>query len=165
MTTPPRPPRPRHRRSDASLLADLFTERADLTTIATRHAMSLKLLAVWAQRPRITQLLAALIHLADDRADLALARARADAAHAMRRLATSDSDPDLARKAGLDLLKLPRKPARDPDNLPSAADLLSSTNPARTFDHDALRALLESAGAHSDPASDPSSPPHQDHQP
>jgi len=116
--------------SDA-MLEDLATRRGGLASIARRHALSLADLAARIAEPGAQRALRALAALADERASLRLATARIDAADALRRLALDDESKETARKACVDLLRLPT-------DAPAAhADRPSDDGPGRDQSRDA----------------------------
>ena len=102
------------------LIQSLAQGEQDLHTLATKHGMSLIEMSRWIDEPRQAKLLDALEQLNDSRTSLLVAAARADAASALRRMATAESN-ELARKACVDLLKLQRDPAPRADAVAIAA--------------------------------------------
>ncbi|MEO1130506.1 MAG: hypothetical protein AAFX05_12490 [Planctomycetota bacterium] len=119
----------------ASIIEDLCLDGLSLLEVAERRGMDLPGLTRWAGQPHVRSLLQALRGLSDTRTALVSARARTDAAHALRRLALDGETRETARKACVDLLRL----------APDAITLVSDPpdQPAPPGSHDAVRALLE----------------------
>lgn len=131
------PPRNRPTKRALAIVEDLSVGEHGLAEIAARHSMNVASLARWAARPRNVLLLEQARDLSVLRATLVAARARTDAALSLRRVALDRDNPETARKACVDLLRLCAQPdeirAPNPD-FPSAED------------ENALRGLLEKLG-------------------
>lgn len=102
------PNEPNRRRE--ALLADLATGDDAPEAVAERHGMTLRDLAHWATRAPTIEFMRRVRRLTEERASLAIGRARLGAAHALRRLAEDAEHPETARKACVDLLKLDPAP-------------------------------------------------------
>ena len=101
-----------HERTAESILRALHSG-ADLARVARAHDLPLRDVALWASTGAGAEAVSALRDLARARAALAVSRARADAARALARLARGADET--ARKACVDLLRLPdADPARAP---------------------------------------------------
>lgn len=73
--------------------------------LADRLGVSLRDLAQWASEPENVRLLSGIAYIADVRAQLLLARYRANAAARLIAIATDQDAGELSRKACVDLLK------------------------------------------------------------
>ena len=124
----------------------------DLVRAARAHHLSLGDLARWSASGPGAEAIAALRVLAQARSALAVSRARADAARALARLARSADANETARKACVDILRLP-----EPD--PGArADDADGDGDYNTLSPDEARAwldALETLGAPRERAPDP----------
>jgi len=98
------------------VLADLYSGSVDLKRLATRLNLSLSELAQWASTERGARSLWSLRRLAEQRAGLALSRAKADAARALLKLARQGESKEIARKACVDLLRLSSDASVKPDD-------------------------------------------------
>jgi hypothetical protein len=119
MTNPPFP------RKSKALVRDLLLSERDAIAIGESHNFTLDDLAAWIDHEPNVRLLAALARLGDLQAQLLLSRYRLAAANRLIRLATSEGEGDLARKACVDLLKLdlaPPAPADKGDGPDEEAD-------------------------------------------
>jgi hypothetical protein len=119
----------------ASIIEDLCLDGRTLLEVAERRGMDLAGLTRWAGQPHVRELLQALRALSDARTTLVSARARTDAAHALRRLALDGETKETARKACVDLLRLA------PDAIAPPTDTSDHSPPHGS--HDAVRTLLE----------------------
>lgn len=105
--------RPRRSIPVADIVHDLIEGASDLSRLSKKHfpstgpGGSVRRLAAWYDRPKTGVLLSALRRLAEDRAELVVAHARAAAARRMIELATAGENAESSRKACFDLLKLP----------------------------------------------------------
>jgi hypothetical protein len=144
---------------------DLAGGVSDLNELAERHKVSRVHLARWAGRPRQSAMIDELARLADRRALLLLATARADAALMLKRIALREETDarDVSRKACVDLLKLDRAaaPRGCAASEPSAAPRFSAAELDAAMTDFSRRADLEDADhadEHAAPPDDPSNP-------
>lgn len=96
--------------TDADILRELFSNSLELEPLAHCLGIGVRDLANWADRPDTAALLTGVRRLSDERAELIVSRARTGAAHRLLELAQADDNPETARKACVDLLRL-RDPA------------------------------------------------------
>lgn len=132
-------------RESAAIIDELARGDHSPAQIAQRHGMTLDQLTRWAARPTTARRLANVRRLADERAALAVSAARVAAAHALRELALSAENPETARRACVDLLKLDTNPTSAHENNPpeTSPDIAAESR-------DAIRALLEHLEARAD---------------
>ncbi len=98
-----------------SIMLDLLAAQHDIAALAQRHRVDEIDLAHFALKPVNHRRLIGLCVLADVQTQLVLSRYRAMAATRLIQIATNEqSDPDLARKACVDLLRLDMKRAEAP---------------------------------------------------
>lgn len=121
------------------VLNDLWREDLSLAEIAERHDVSLATLARWAAKDRNVRMMERLRDLVALRAGLLAARARAEASESLWKLASDRSNPETARKACVDLLKL------EPDATPASSQAVSPERREAT-DESVLCGLLEKLG-------------------
>lgn len=126
-------------RRSLEVVEDLCRDELGLAEVASRHGMTLMQLARWAGRTGNVWLLEALAELTARRSMLLAARARADAALALRRLAVDRKNPETARKACVDLLRM----EVDASRVVRAASAEGGEREAGESDEAALLGLLE----------------------
>lgn len=98
-----------------AIMLDMLAAQHDIRTLAQRYGLDEIDLANFALQPANHRRLMALCVLADVQTQLVLSRYRAMAAARLIAIATEkESDPDLARKACVDLLRLDMKRADPP---------------------------------------------------
>ncbi len=90
---------------DDAIIAHLAEGDLAPAELAKRLGMSLRDLALWARDPQNIGLLSSLAFLADVRAQMLLARYRANAAARLIAIATDDQPSEMSRKACVDLLE------------------------------------------------------------
>ncbi len=145
-------------KSKRYMTRSLAAGQTDLHALAREYEMSLIEMAQWVRRPRNAETLMMLEMLLERRASLLLADARAQAADALRRMATADSPKETARRACIDLLKLQlgkeisaRRAANDDEagaDDGQAADLnrlMQEMAPATADEHDDGRTKVAAA--------------------
>lgn len=88
-----------------SLAQSLYSRRGELGSIARRHGLSLDELARRSALPEFSSGIASLRALAEERAAVLLARAKADATRLLLGLASGSGSDETRRKACVDLIK------------------------------------------------------------
>lgn len=116
--TPPERPGVTPLTPDA-LAGGLYAKRGELKGMARRHGLTLDELARRASEPDASRTVSSLRRLAEARAGVLLARARADATTLLLSLAQSATSEETRRRACVDLLKTP---AHGSDDHSDAAD-------------------------------------------
>lgn len=96
----------------AVVMEDLLSGEADIAAVSRKHfsdksGSPLQKLATWYEGKGASGLMIVLRRLLEDRADLMTAHARAMAARRMFLIARDEKEAEVARKACVDLLKLP----------------------------------------------------------
>jgi hypothetical protein len=114
-----KPARLSHRRASAvkpaserALIAELLAGTGGLSTLASKQfegERPAQSLAQWWRRTGNRRTLISLRELAEQVAELRVAEGRAQAAAVLVRMAASESDADVARKACVELLKVPSR--------------------------------------------------------
>lgn len=133
------PAEPRNLTPDA-LANGLYAKRGELKALARRHGLTLDELARRAAEPDAARSIGSLRRLAEARAGVLLARARADATSLLLSLASSAESDETRRRACVDLLKAPSL-AHDAA-APESDDRVHQDDGAST----SLLALLERLG-------------------
>ncbi len=90
-----------------ALAKGLYAKRGELSAFARRHGMTLDELARRTSEPETNRSIVSLRRLAEARAGVLLARARADATSLLLTLARSAGSDETRRRACVDLLKAP----------------------------------------------------------
>jgi hypothetical protein len=93
-----------------ALATGLYAKRGELRALARRHGMTLDELARRTSEPETSRSIVSLRRLAEARAGVLLARARADATTLLLSLARSAESDETRRRACVDLLKAPSAP-------------------------------------------------------
>lgn len=99
-----------------ALAAGLYAKRGELRGLARRHGMTLDELARRTSEPDAARSIGALRRLAEARAGVLLARARADATTLLLALAESAESDETRRRACVDLLKAPSVAQGEPEH-------------------------------------------------
>ena len=131
------PHRPRPTKRALDIVEDLSVGETGLAEIAARHNLNVASLARWAARPQSLRLLEQARDLSLLRATLVAARARTEAALSLRRVALDHQNPETARKACADLLRL----CAQPDEIRADFPRFEPENR-----EDAIRRLMERLG-------------------
>jgi hypothetical protein len=109
----PAPTKPKELTPDA-LAGGLYAKRGELKGLARRHGLTLDELARRASEPDASRSISSLRRLAEARAGVLLARARADATALLLTLAESAESDETRRRACVDLLKAPSHASDEP---------------------------------------------------
>lgn len=107
------PAKPKELTPDA-LAGGLYAKRGELKGLARRHGLTLDELARKASEPESSRSITSLRRLAEARAGVLLARARADATALLLTLAESAESDETRRRACVDLLKAPSHASDEP---------------------------------------------------
>lgn len=149
---PPKPSRAPKPLTPDALAEGLYAKRGELRAMARRHGVTLDELARRTSEPEPSRSITALRRLAEARAGVLLARARADAATLLLALAESAESDETRRRACVDLLKAPShaseapEPASDPGDAPDDGAATSILSMLERLGEASRRGAHEDAG-------------------
>ena len=95
----------------AQMIRDIVEARHDLTALAAEYGLTPDQMAAWIDEPKNRRVLRGLCVLADLQAQVLLSRYRMLAVSRLIKLATSEGEGDVARRACVDLLRADMKRA------------------------------------------------------